>query len=191
MNDSREFQDVKKVCSSSLSHVPSKIVIVSSPCGMRSRDCCQRPDARDILSTSGNVVENPVMPAFGQNRIWQKIRIWPGRFRDRIGPELVFLMFWPCVCVSRFWVCSRSCVVLCCVVWCGVVWCGCCFTVSEWGFMCGCWFQGLVWTALRTVLPGTALPLDRPKLRSFFSLPPEISFFLLSLGVCSLNFGGV
>ena len=29
-----------------------------------------------------------------------------------------------------------------------------------------------------------------PKFRAFFSLPPEISFFLLSLGVFSLNFGG-
>ena len=31
-----------------------------------------------------------------------------------------------------------------------------------------------------------------PKISRFFcSLPPEISFFLLSLGVFSLNFGGV
>ena len=94
--------------------------------------------------------QQQVMPTFGQNRIWhkkktdlaktasgQKIRIWPGRFRDRIWPnsiwpefvfqsvdriwpnhiwpELVFLMFGHvCVCVSRFWVCSTLCVV--CVV---------------------------------------------------------------------------
>ena len=35
-------------------------------------------------------------------------------------------------------------------------------------------------------------PPDRPKFRSFFSLlPPQFSFFFLSLGVLSLNFGGV
>ena len=35
-------------------------------------------------------------------------------------------------------------------------------------------------------------PADRPKFRSsFFLLPPKISLFLLSLGVSSLNFGGV
>ena len=38
----------------------------------------------------------------------------------------------------------------------------------EWGFMCGCWFQGVV----RTGLPRTALPLDR-----IFPLPPQNSFF--------------
>ena len=88
--------------------------------------------------------------------------------------------------------CVVLCVVLCCVLCClcGV---GTCFTVSEWGFMCGCWFQGLVWTALPgTVLPGTALPLDRPKFRPFFSLSRrKILSFLPSLDVFSLNFGGV
>ena len=46
--------------------------------------------------------------------------------------------------------------------------------------MCGCWFQGLVWTAfpwtaLRPSLdrpPRTALPLDRP---NFFPFPPQNS----------------
>ena len=41
MNDSREFQDVESVCSSTLSHVPTQPVIVSSPCGFPSRDQCQ------------------------------------------------------------------------------------------------------------------------------------------------------
>ena len=42
-----------------------------------------------------------------------------------------------------------------------------------------------------------SLPRTAPSARTaqnfalFFSLPPEISFFLLSLGVFSLNFGGV
>ena len=71
-----------------------------------------------------------------------------------------------CVVVLLCW-CVAVCV---CAVWRGYLFHG----FMEWGFTCGCWFQGLVWTAL----PGTALP-------------PEISFFLLSLGVFSLNFGGV
>ena len=64
--------------------------------------------------------------------------------------------------------------------------------------MCGCWFQGLVWTALPgtalpgTVLPGTALPLDRPKFCSFFSLSRRKFHSFFSLWeVFSLNFGGV
>ena len=106
------------------------------------------------------------------------------------------------------------CVVLCCVVLCCVlsVWRGHCFTVLERGFMCGCWFQGLVW--IGTVLPldrptpgpalpldrpspgppfpWTALPLDRPKFRSFFSLSRrKIRYFLPPSGVFSRNFGGV
>ena len=59
--------------------------------------------------------------------------------------------------------------VLCCVL---SVWRGYCFTVSGWGFMCGSWFQGLVWTALL----GTALPLDRPSPGPALPLdPPKIS----------------
>ena len=50
----------------------------------------------------------------------------------------------------------------------GGVWRGYLFHgFMEWGFMCGCWFQGLVWTAL----PGTAFLLDRPKFRAFFRSP--------------------
>ena len=81
------------------------------------------------------------------------------------------------------------CCVLCCVVMCCVlsVWRGCCFTVSEWGFMCvgfKVWFgPPFPWTALPPGPPSsldrpppwTALPLDRPKFRSFFfPLPPQI-----------------
>ena len=50
------------------------------------------------------------------------------------------------------------------------------------------------WTALPLVRPspGPALPLDRPKFRSFFTLSRRtIRSFLPSLGVFSLNFGGV
>ena len=38
MNNSREFQDVKSICSGKLSRVPSQAVIVPSLCGMLSRD---------------------------------------------------------------------------------------------------------------------------------------------------------
>ena len=43
----------------------------------------------------------------------------------------------------------------------------------------------------RTPLRRNALPLDRPKFRSFFSLPPEIHSFFSLWEVFSLNFGGV
>ena len=46
MSDSRGFQDFESVCSSRLSHVPSQPVIVSSPCGVPSRNHRQRLDAR-------------------------------------------------------------------------------------------------------------------------------------------------
>ena len=47
-------------------------------------------------------------------------------------------------------------------------------------------------TLHRTTLRRTTLPPDRPKFRSFFSLlPPQFSFFFLSLGVLSCNFVGV
>ena len=111
-----------------------------------------------------------------------------------------------CVCLCVF-VCVCVCVfVSVCVCLCGV---GVGFTVSVWGFqgfglvMFGAPGTALPRTALpRTALPGTALPgtalpldalpLDRPKFRSFFSLSRrKIRSFLPSLGVFSLNFGGV
>ena len=51
LNDSREFQDVESACYSRLSHVPSQLVVIPSPCEMLSRDCCQRSDTRDSLGT--------------------------------------------------------------------------------------------------------------------------------------------
>ena len=68
------------------------------------------------------------------------------------------------------------CVVLCCVL---SVWCAYCFTVSEWGGV-SCVGVGF------KVSPGP------PKISLFFCpLPPQILSFLLSLGVLSLNCGGV
>ena len=116
-------------------------------------------------------------------------RLWP----NRLWPKPTLAK--PTLAKSSFICCVVCCVVLCCVL---SEWRGYCFTVSEWGFMCGCWFQGLVWTALPgTVLPGTALPLDRPspgppKISLFFyPLPPQNSFFSSLSGVFSWNFGGV
>ena len=44
------------------SHVPSKPVIVPSPCGMLSRNYFQRPDTPDLLGTFENVLEHPSAP---------------------------------------------------------------------------------------------------------------------------------
>ena len=68
-----------------------------------------------------------VMADFGQTDFGQN-RLWPNEF-------------------------DLLCVVLCCVL---SVWRGYCFTASEWGFMCRCWFQGLV--------------LDRPSPRETLNL---------------------
>ena len=53
MNDLREFQDVESACSGRLSHAPSQPAIVPSPRGMPSRDQSLRPDAWNLLGTSG------------------------------------------------------------------------------------------------------------------------------------------
>ena len=58
MSESRDFQD--EVCSSRLSYVPSQPGIVSNPCGIPSRDQCQRLDTRILLGISGDVFENSV-----------------------------------------------------------------------------------------------------------------------------------
>ena len=112
--------------------------------------------------------------AFGQNRIW---------------PELVFLVFWPCVC----------CVCVVCVVssrflvnfWCVFKIFGGCFQDF--------WASPPDRSLLERPLPWTAPPdpplLDRssrpPKISLlFFSLPPEMSSFLLSLGGLLVDFFG-
>ena len=60
MNNSGKRQGTEPVCSARLSHVPSKLAMVPGPCGMLSRDYCQRPapDTRDLQGTSGDVKEN-------------------------------------------------------------------------------------------------------------------------------------
>ena len=179
----------------------------------------------------------PVAADQGHGRLFWPNRLWPTEFGQpflvtRLAkPTLAsvsVLVVWPtlaktdfgqtdfgqtefdlCLCVCVFvCVCVCLCVFVCvCVcVLCSV---GVGFTVSVWGFTCGCWFQGfglvmfgapgtalprtalpgttLPGTALpKTTLPGTALPLDRPKFRSFFfPLPPQNSFFS-SLSGCLL-----
>ena len=71
----------------------------------------------------------------------------------------------------------------CLLVFVGACWCCCCC-------LCVCVVCVRVWWGCSRFLglsPGphlrrTAFPLDHPKFRSFFSLPPEISFFSPSLG---------
>ena len=93
---------------------------------------------------------------------------------------------------------NRLCVVRCVVVWCVV--CVCCVAWVLVSRFHGVGFH--VWVLVSRFgldrpspgppFPWTALLLDRPKFRSFFSLPRrKIRSFLPSLGVFSLNFGGV
>ena len=110
-------------------------------------------------------------PGHFRDRIWPELvfqsfdRIWP----NRIWPELVFLVLWPSVCV--------------CV--------GVCVCVQDFG---GClqdfwWGSSDFWASpLDPPSPGPPPPPDRPLCRTaqhfalFFSLPPQFSSFLLSLG---------
>ena len=70
-NNSRELRDVESACSWRLSHVPNQPVIVPSPCGMLTRDYCQRPDTRNLLGTSGNVFENSSGPVASTTPIYR------------------------------------------------------------------------------------------------------------------------
>ena len=108
------------------------------------------------------------MPAFGQTAFGQ--RIWP----NRIWPELVFLVFWPCVCV--------------CV----------CFKILGVFKMFGGCLQDFGASPLTSAQPECPLPRTAtstgPLRRtaqifalSFISLPPEF-FFLLSLGSLFVEF---
>ena len=166
-------------------------------------------------------------PHLAKPHLAKKIRIWPGHFRDRIWPnriwpelvfqsvdriwpnriwpELVFLVFWSCVCVSRFWVCSRLCV-LCvfnCVCLCFCVCCVCsvCSVCCVWCVVClvgvfkmfgGC-LQDVWWVSSRCLVGVVgvfkifgASPLDGPLRRTaqnfaLFFLSPAGNFILSSL----------
>ena len=99
------------------------------------------------------------------NRVWAALfgdRVWP----NRLWPALVCVLCVFCVCVF-------------CVCLCGV---GVGFTVSVWGFQ---GFGLVMFGAPGTALPRTALPLDRPKFRSFSPLSPQNSLFS-SLSGCLL-----
>ena len=66
----------------------------------------------------------------------------------------------------------------------------CCFIVAV--RCCSLLFVVVVVVMVRTPLRRTAPSPGPPRISLFFfSLPPKISFFLLSLGVFSLKFGGV
>ena len=122
------------------------------------------------------------MADFGQNRLWPN-RLWPKPTLAKptlAKPTLANIEF------------DLLCGVLCCVVLCCVV---CCLsgvgTVSFHVWVLVSRF-GLDRPSPGPPFPWTALPLDRPKFRSFFSLSRrKIRSFLPSLGVFSLNFGGV
>ena len=132
--------------------------ITRAPCRTRNGGAVPRAENFGDLITADHKVlsdncesRNNHRYAVGHGRLWPN-RLWPKPTLAK--PTLANTSL---ICCVVFVLC---CVVLCCVL---SVWRGYCFTVSKWGFMCGCWFQGLVWTALPgTVLPGTALPLDRP-----------------------------
>ena len=144
--------------------------------------CPREPSSRDRPSR-GPPIPGTALP--GTALPGGHARIWP----NRIWPELVFLVFWPCVCVSRFWVCSRSCV---CVV-CGV------FKIFWWvssRFLVGVF--KILGPLRAPPPPRPPPPLDGPS-----AGPPKISLFFFSLSrrkfhsffslwvVFSLNFGGV
>ena len=120
------------------------------------------------------------MPAFGQTAF---------------GQILVFCCFGQIFCC-----CSCHC--FCCFCCCCCSWlvpvggaCCWCLLVVPVGGCCLCVCGGCVQDFGAS--PPDPPPPDRPSPAPpkislfFFSLPPEISFFLLSLGVFSLNSGGV
>ena len=81
---------------------------------------------------------------------------------------------------NRLWPNLICCVVCCVVLYCVV----CCLSGVLFHFMCGCWFQGLVWTALPLGRPSPGPPFPGPPFpgppkisRFFFPLPPQNSFF--------------
>ena len=134
-----------------------------------------------------------VMADFDQNRLWPN-QLWPNRlWPNQLWPNRLRLVF-VCVCVC---VCVFVCV---CVCLCVFVWCVCVC-------LCVCWFHSFrvgvsrFWFGhvrcprdrpSRDRPPPDRPPPDRPKFHSLFSLSRrKICSFLPSLGVFSLNFGGV
>ena len=157
----------------------------------------------------------------GHGRLWPNllwpIRLWPilvfqsvTDFGQTDFGQFSVLVFWPnfvvdggCCCCC-FVVCVSCCVVgllCCCVVvvlcllsFCVCCRCCCCCVVLSY---CGCGF-GLRWTAFRrtvlrgTVLRRTALSRTAQNFALFLPFPaPPFRSFCVSLGVFSLNSGGV
>ena len=142
--------------------------------------------ANPTLASVGVLVVWPTLAKtdFGQNRLWPT-RLWPNRlWPNRL--RLVFVCVFFCVCLCLFVsVCvSFVCVCVClCVFVCVVCVCVClCVFVC----VCLCVFGAPGTRPCR----GPPFPLDRPKFRFFFPVPPQNSFFSsLSGGVFSLNSG--
>ena len=106
-------------------------------------------------------------------------RIWP----NCIWPELVFQSvdrIWPNRIVFQVVVLVVCC---CCACWCLLVLVGACWWLLS---VCGGCVQDLGFLPLRW----TALPLDRPKFRSFFLSYLKILSYFSLWEVFSLNFGG-
>ena len=125
---------------------------------------------------------------FGHGRLWPTDlnRLWPNRLRLVFVCVCVCLCVFVCVCVC---LCVFVCVCVCLCVLCVCV-CVCsCVCVCVCVCVCAC----VAWVLVSRFPPlGTALPLDRPKFCSFFSLSRrKFRSFLPSLGVFSWNFGGV
>ena len=128
------------------------------------------------------------------NRIWLELvfqsvdRFWP----NRIWPILVFQCFGQifCCCLLFPVVACWFLLVLVGACWCLLVVDSCWCLLVPVGGACWCCCLCVWWVcsrflglSSRTLLRLTALPLDRPKFRSFFSLSPAGNVFLfVSLG---------
>ena len=137
------------------------------------------------------------MADFGQNRLWPN-RLWPTL---TLAKSSLICCVW-CVVCGVWCVCG----VFVCAVWRGHLFHG----FIEWGFTCGCWFQGLVWSCSvpgppcpgppcpgppfpkppfpGPPFPGPPFPWTALNFALFFPLPPpKMRSFLPSLGVLSWN----
>ena len=142
-------------------------------------------------------------PHLAKPHLAKKIRIWPICFRDRIWPnriwpELVFQSvdrIWP-TAFGQFWcfnsLAKFSVVVVVVIVfvvvpvvpgWCLLVPIGACWWCLLVVVVCVC-VVGVFWSSPLDLPPPDGPSPGPPKISLFFfSLPPEISFYLLSLGV--------
>ena len=137
------------------------------------------------------------------NRLWPKVvsqwygRLWPQPTSTLAITDFGQYRLWPIPTLAKPTLAKSS--LICCVVCCVVL---CCVLSVCHGYLfhgisgvsCGFGLDRPSWdrTSLGPPFPWTALPLDLPKFRSFFSFSRrKIRSFLPSLRVFSLNYGGV